>query len=96
MAWMGAVRAGDALDCPQDGLGPSMVPKYCYRVVVTSRNGLRLLQQSRNYETLPGAMAFREIKLGKPMVTRVEVLAVLDEAVRSNGEVRSETYLIGV
>jgi len=37
-------------------------------------------------------MAFREIALGKPMVTRVEVLAVLDETVRNGADLRSEAY----
>jgi hypothetical protein len=63
-----------------------MVPKYCYKVIVTSRLGERLQQQSHNYETLPGAMACREVALRKAAVTRVEVAMILDETVQERRE----------
>ena len=56
------------------------VPKYAYRVIVSKRLGENLTSESHNYETLPGAFAYREIALGQQRTTRVEVLAVLDES----------------
>lgn len=56
------------------------IPKYAYRVVVIRRLGETFTSESHNYETLPGAIAFRAIALGQRRTTRVEVLAVLDES----------------
>lgn len=56
------------------------VPKYAYRVVVSKRLGTQLTLESHNYETLPGAWAYREIALGQHRTARVEVMAVLDES----------------
>jgi len=56
------------------------VPKYAYRVIVSKRLGTNLTSESHNYETLPGAFAFRAIALNQQRTTRVEVLAVLDES----------------
>lgn len=56
------------------------IPKYAYRVVVWSRLGTKLTTESHNYETLPGAWAYREIALAHQRTSRVEVMAVLDES----------------
>src|SRR5262252_7679297 len=60
------------------------VPKYCYRVLTTKRLGTQQTLESHNFETLPGAIAFREIALGKERTVRVEVVMVLDESTPSH------------
>jgi hypothetical protein len=60
------------------------VPKYAYRVVVSKRLGQNISRESHNYETLPGAWAYRDIALGQQLTTKVEVLAVLDESTPSH------------
>lgn len=60
------------------------VPKYAYRVIVSKRLGEKITLESHNYETLPGAWAYREIALGNQRTCRVEVMAVLDESTPSH------------
>jgi len=56
------------------------VPKYPYRVLVSKRLGANLTLESHNYETLPGAWAYRNIALNQQRTSRVEIVAVLDES----------------
>lgn len=60
------------------------VPKFAFRVVafVKTHNidGRGVRQEQHNYETLPGAWAYRTIALAKPLTQRVEVLMVIDES----------------
>jgi hypothetical protein len=60
------------------------VPKYPYRVLVSKRLGANLTLESHNYETLPGAWAYRNIALGQNRTARVEIVAVLDESTPSH------------
>lgn len=70
------------------------IPKYPYRVVVTVDTGGRkdgrpvTRLEQHNYETLPGAMTYRLIALGKPRTRKVEVTLCLDESTpeHSTGE----------
>lgn len=56
-----------------------MVPKYSFRVETVYRVGDKLRVESRNYETMPAAMSYRAVVLGKPNCKSVSVLMVLDE-----------------
>jgi hypothetical protein len=62
----------------------AMIPKYAYRVIVSKKLGESLTLESHNYETLPGAWAFREIALGQQRTCKVEVVAVLDVSTPSH------------
>lgn len=71
------------------------VPKYAYRVNVWRKLGTSVTLESHNYETLPGAWAYREIALGAQRTTRVEVMAVLDESTpyhRDEGVIQRSTH----
>lgn len=56
------------------------IPDLPYRVVVHVEvaKGKPWQQHNHNYATLPGATAFREIALNKPLTRKVEVVMVLD------------------
>lgn len=67
------------------------IPKYAFRVLVTVRKHdvdgqrtdtgqLRTAVEQHNYETLPGAWAYRDIVLRRPKTTKVEIWAILDES----------------
>lgn len=56
------------------------VPLYAYRVIVSKRLGDKLTIESHNYETLPGAWAYRDIALSQSRTTKVEIVVVLDES----------------
>ena len=56
------------------------VPKYAFRVHVYVRIGTNIRMETHNYENLIGAMAYRVIALRKPLTTKVEIVAVLDES----------------
>ena len=42
--------------------------------------------EHHNYETLRGAMSYRDVLLTRPRTTRVEVLMVLDESTPTHKE----------
>ena len=58
----------------------ALVPKCPFRVNLYSRLGDHLRIEHHNYETLRGAMSYRDALLTRPRTTRVEVLMVLDES----------------
>jgi hypothetical protein len=58
----------------------ALVPKCPFRVNLYSRLGDHLRIEHHNYETLRGAMSYRDVLLTRPRTTRVEVLMVLDES----------------
>lgn len=62
------------------------VPDLPYRVVVWVEvgKGTPLRQENHNYSTLPGAMEYRTIALGKPLTRKVEVMMVLDESTKAH------------
>lgn len=59
----------------------SRVPSYPFRCVTTRilANGNQQIEQ-RNYATLPGAWAMRDIQLAKKTTRKVEIVQVLDES----------------
>jgi hypothetical protein len=63
----------------------SRVPSYPFRCVTTRilANGNQQIEQ-RNYTTLPGAWAMRDIELNKRSTRKVEIVQVLDESTPSH------------
>ena len=70
----------------------ALVPKCPFRVNLYSRLGDHLRMEHHNYETLPGAMSYRDALLTRPRTTRVEVLMVLDESTPTHKE-PADAYL---
>ena len=64
----------------------ALVPKCPFRVNLYSRLGDHLRMEHHNYETLRGAMSYRDALLTRPRTTRVEVLMVLDESTPTHKE----------
>lgn len=62
----------------------AQVPKYPFRVITTKHLGDRLTTEQKNYETLPAAMSWRDIVLGKARVKKVEIVMVIDESTPSH------------
>jgi hypothetical protein len=58
------------------------IPSYPYRVVVTKKpvGGQQPALEQHNYESLPGAWAYRDTALRRPNTRKVEILMVLDES----------------
>lgn len=57
------------------------VPSLPYRTIVTKKavNGIPQFEQ-HNYESLPGAWAYRDTALRRPNTKKVEIVMVLDES----------------
>ena len=70
----------------------ALVPKCPFRVNLYSRLGDHLRMEHHNYETLRGAMSYRDALLTRPRTTRVEVLMVLDESTPTHKE-PADAYL---
>jgi len=70
----------------------ALVPKCPFRVNLYSRLGDHLRIEHHNYETLRGAMSYRDALLTRPRTTRVEVLMVLDESTPTHKE-PADAYL---
>ena len=70
----------------------ALVPKCPFSVNLYSRLGDHLRIEHHNYETLRGAMSYRDALLTRPRTTRVEVLMVLDESTPTHKE-PADAYL---
>lgn len=63
----------------------SRVPSYPYRVLVTrDLAGGKQQTEQHNYSNLAGAIAYRDIQLGKKSTRKVEVVMVIDESTPSH------------
>lgn len=59
------------------------IPPHPYRVVVHKKSvngGTQPPLEQHNYETLPGAIAYRGIALRRPNTRKVEIMLVIDES----------------
>lgn len=63
-----------------------MVPKYPFQVIAAYRVGPTIKRETKNFETLPAAMAYRDKVFAKPQLSSVQVLSVLDDTVRGYPE----------
>ncbi len=58
----------------------AMIPKYPYRVEVTTKTPSGSYdKRTKNFELLPAAMSYRDKCMGKRLVVNVTVAMVLDE-----------------
>lgn len=65
------------------------VPSHPFRVIVHKSNGnggMHPTLEQHNYTSLPGAIAYRDIALGRTNTRKVEVVMVLDESTPSQRE----------
>jgi hypothetical protein len=64
------------------------VPSYPFRCIVTKKpvGAAMPHTENHNYESLPGAWAYRDIALRRPNTKRVEIVMVLDESTPSHKE----------
>lgn len=65
----------------------SRIPALPYRVVVTRKrhtSGIYPPQETHNYASMAGAIAYRDIALRRPSTHKVETLLVLDESTPSH------------
>ena len=56
-----------------------MIPKYPFEVRVTYRIGAETKKQSKSFELVGAAVAYMAAESRRPLVKRVELIAILED-----------------